>query len=170
MMPYFKTVMNVGVALLCVNLGLSAATAHAQGRFSPQSDEIKALASYVKVGTYHCFGQLTVDIKPRSDHLGYVNLTFKGTTHPMLPVPSNSGALRLESHAGAYFWLQLSAKNMLFSKNGSRVADDCHLKNAAPAPLMTNQLGNTLGITVPDLPVASPPPPPTAEDKKLLTD
>ena len=94
--------------------------------YKPQSEEVKIIASLIKSGRYNCEFNQHVDIKVRDDQLGYVDVTFKGKTSHMLPVVSNSGALRLESKVDHRFWLQLMSKSMLFdSQGGSRLADDC---------------------------------------------
>jgi Membrane-bound lysozyme-inhibitor of c-type lysozyme len=151
-----------------VGLNIWTMTAQVQAqvfRFQAQNDTIKELASTVISGTYQCFNNQTVTVKTRADHLGYVDLSFKGHTHHMVPVPSNSGALRLESKAGGLFWLQLSTKSMLFTNAGSRVADDCRNQSAPPPPAST---GSALDIQVIDLPTAPPPPPPSELEQKQL--
>ena len=113
--------------LLTVLFGLCLAPAAARAFvFKPQSEQIKAIAAQFLTIRFNCeFGQ-HVDIKVRADHLGYVDVTFLGKTSHMLPVVSDSGALRLESELDHKFWLQLSVKGMLFdTQEGSRVADDC---------------------------------------------
>jgi hypothetical protein len=46
--------------------------------------------------------------------------------YSMVPVPTLSGAIRLEDSAAGVVWLQLSNKSMLMSqKLGWRLADDC---------------------------------------------
>ena len=116
---------NVLVCLGVLTLGASA-----QARafvFKPQSEEIQAIAAQITSTRFNCQFGRHVDVKARTDHLGYVDVTFNGKTSHMLPVVSNSGALRLESAADHRFWLQLSVKSMLFdSHGGSRLADDCH--------------------------------------------
>jgi hypothetical protein len=111
--------------------------AHAEGKkpatkgfqFVPQNDEIKALAQRFISGTYGCeFGEV-VTVKVRADHPGYIDLTHHKHTHHMLPVVTDTGALRAESALEGGVWLQLPTKNMLMnSKKGQRLADDCQLK------------------------------------------
>jgi hypothetical protein len=95
--------------------------------FSPQSDEIKALAEQFKGGKFHCEFNETLTIVPNKEHHGYLTLTHKKAVANMLPVPTDTGALRLESKAAGLVWLQLPTKSMLMnSKIGQRLADDCH--------------------------------------------
>jgi hypothetical protein len=48
----------------------------------------------------------------------------------MLPVPTNTGALRLEGKASGLVWLQLPTKSMLMNnKLGQRMADECYAAN-----------------------------------------
>jgi hypothetical protein len=96
--------------------------------FTPQSDEIKALAEQFKGGKFHCEFNETLTIVPNKEHHGYLTLTHKKTVANMLPVPTNTGALRLEGKSAGLVWLQLPTKSMLMnSKIGQRLADDCHV-------------------------------------------
>jgi hypothetical protein len=102
----------------------------AASAFTPQSDEIKALADKFKGGTFNCEFNETLTIVPNKEHAGYLTLTHKKTVANMLPVPTNTGALRLEGKPSGLVWLQLPTKSMLMnSKIGQRLADDCHAAN-----------------------------------------
>jgi hypothetical protein len=102
-----------------------------------QPEEIQQIARWVDAGVYDCFDHQTVTITKRLDYLGYVDLQAKGKTYRTLPVVSNTGAVRLESKTDGVYWLQLSAKSMLFNaRTGSRMIDDCQPRN--PAPVVTN--------------------------------
>ncbi len=98
--------------------------------FTPQSDEIKTLAEQFKGGKFHCEFNETLTITHDKEHHGYLTLTHKKTVANMLPVPTNTGALRLEGKSAGLVWLQLPTKSMLMnSKIGQRLADDCHAVN-----------------------------------------
>jgi hypothetical protein len=98
--------------------------------FATQTDEIKTLAEKFKGGTFNCEFNETLSIVPNKEHPGYLTLTHKKTVANMLPVPTNTGALRLEGKASGLVWLQLPTKSMLMnSKIGQRLADDCHAAN-----------------------------------------
>ncbi len=98
--------------------------------FAPQSDEIKALAEKFNGGMFQCEFNETLTIAPNKEHPGYLTLRHKKITANMLPVPTNTGALRLESKTAGLVWLQLPTKSMLMnSKIGQRLADDCHAAN-----------------------------------------
>ncbi len=98
--------------------------------FVPQSEDIKALADQFNGGRFNCEFNETLTIVPNKDHAGYLTLTHKKTVANMLPVPTNTGALRLESKTAGLVWLQLPTKSMLMnSKIGQRLADDCHAAN-----------------------------------------
>jgi hypothetical protein len=94
--------------------------------FSPQSEETQALAAKFQGGTFHCEFNQTLTITANAEHPGYLTLKHKKIVANMLPVPTSTGALRLESKAGGLVWLQLPSKSMLMnSKIGQRLADDC---------------------------------------------
>ncbi len=157
----FSTYLALGAVCVSGNV-------HAQSfRFAPQSGDVQQIAAWVVPGKYDCFGNQSVTVTVRADHPGYVDLSHKGSTHHMLPVASNTGAVRLESKTGGVFWLQLPAKSMLFSNKGSRIADDCH--NHAVQRVVP-PIGDTLQIQVTDLAIAPPPPPPTEAEQKQMTE
>jgi hypothetical protein len=98
--------------------------------FVPQSEAIKTLAEQFKGGRFDCEFDNSLTIVPNPAHPGYLTLTHKGTVANMLPVPTNTGALRLEGKASGLVWLQLPSKSMLMnSKIGQRLADECHAAN-----------------------------------------
>jgi hypothetical protein len=98
--------------------------------FVPQSEAIKTLAEQFKGGRFNCEFDNSLTIVPNPAHPGYLTLTHKGTVANMLPVPTNTGALRLEGKASGLVWLQLPTKSMLMNnKLGQRVADECHAAN-----------------------------------------
>ncbi len=96
----------------------------------PQSEEIKNLTAQFRGGKFNCEFDNSLTIEPNPAHPGYLTLTHKGTVANMLPVPTNTGALRLEGKASGLVWLQLPSKSMLMNnKLGQRVADECHAAN-----------------------------------------
>jgi hypothetical protein len=98
--------------------------------FVSQSEEIKNLAAQFRSGKFNCEFDNSLTIEPNPAHPGYLTLTHKGTISNMLPVPTNTGALRLEGKASGLMWLQLPTKSMLMNnKLGQRVADECHAAN-----------------------------------------
>jgi hypothetical protein len=119
----------------------AAAAKTAVPQFIEQSAETQQLAQWIVAGQYACFDHQTVLITPRTDFAGYIDLQTKGKTYHLLPVASNTGALRLESKADNLFWLQLSVKSMLFnSRTGIRIVDDCQPNNPPPAPISAPEL------------------------------
>lgn len=104
--------------------------------FITQPEPIQQIASLVVSGTFNCFEGKTITLIPRTDYIGYIDVQFNGKSYVFLAVNSNTGAVRLENAASNLFWLQLPIKNMLFnSRTGSRVLDDCQLKNPIPNPV-----------------------------------
>jgi hypothetical protein len=98
--------------------------------FVPQSEAVKTLAEQFKGGRFDCEFDNSLTIVPNPAHPGYLTLTHKGTVANMLPVPTNTGALRLEGKASGLVWLQLPTKSMLMNnKLGQRMADECYASN-----------------------------------------
>jgi len=84
------------------------------------------IADRVHVGHFPC--ELGASIRMTADaHTpGYFDLQGKGYKYRMRPVPTSTGAIRLEDEKAGAVWLQLANKSMLMDqKNGRRLADEC---------------------------------------------
>jgi hypothetical protein len=69
---------------------------------------------------------LAVQMTADTNTPGYFNLQGKGYKYRMKPVPTSTGAIRLEDEKAGAVWLQLANKSMLMDqKNGRRLADEC---------------------------------------------
>lgn len=85
------------------------------------------LAKHVQTGDIACEDKLRVKVVPLPDAPGYfhVQLGVKDRFE-MMPVPTQTGAVRLEDTQRGGVWIQLPAKSMLMNaKLGQRMADAC---------------------------------------------
>jgi hypothetical protein len=85
-----------------------------------------SIAERVHVGHLPC--ELGASVRMTADKKtpGYFNLQGKGYKYRMKPVPTSTGAIRLEDEKAGAVWLQLANKSMLMDqKNGRRLADEC---------------------------------------------
>lgn len=88
-------------------------------------DEL-AIAERVYQGQLPCELGASVHLEADASQPGYFFLHGKGFRYRMHPVPTSTGAIRLEDSKAGVVWLQLANKSMLMDqKRGRRVADDC---------------------------------------------
>lgn len=86
-----------------------------------------AIAQKVYTGKLPCeLGEsVTMTADPQSP--GRFDMQFKKAHYHLSPVPTDTGAVRLEDPKSGAVWLQLPGKSMLLNeKLGQRLADDCH--------------------------------------------
>ena len=111
---------------------------------APLGEAELAVAPQVYVGELPCELGQRVHLQPDPVHPGYFHLQVKQQRFHLRPVPTSTGAVRLEDPAQGAVWLQLANKSMLMNqKLGRRMADECmgpvqqamteHLKHN-PAP------------------------------------
>ena len=85
-----------------------------------------AIAERVQVGLLPCELGASVNLSPDHDKPGYFDVSGKNFKFRMFPVPTTTGAVRLEDRKAGAVWLQLANKSMLMNqKNGTRLADEC---------------------------------------------
>lgn len=85
-----------------------------------------AVADKVVVGKIPCELATHVTITPDSRTAGRFILEIGRAKHVMVPVPTSTGAVRLEEAKSGAVWLQLANKSMLMNqKLGKRLADAC---------------------------------------------
>ena len=90
------------------------------------SAEQLVVADKVMVGIIPCELSTTVSISPHAQSAGRFVLTLGRQQHLMEPVPTSTGAVRLEDGASGMVWIQLANKSMLMNqKLGKRLADEC---------------------------------------------
>ena len=85
-----------------------------------------AIAERVQVGKIPCELGASVTLTADAKNPGYFNMHGKNFDFRMFPVPTSTGAIRLEDQRAGAVWLQLANKSMLMSqKLGIRLADEC---------------------------------------------
>jgi hypothetical protein len=92
----------------------------------PLSPELLAIAERVQTGRIPCELGHNVALLPDEKSPGYFTITTGSARFRAIPVPTTTGAIRLEDKARGGVWLQLANKSMLLDeKNGKRLADEC---------------------------------------------
>jgi hypothetical protein len=85
-----------------------------------------AVAEQVHTGRIVCEMGNVVHITPDAQNRGFFTLQMGKHRFHVSPVPTASGAIRLEDAQQGAMWLQLANKSMLMnSKLGQRMADEC---------------------------------------------
>ena len=121
----FKWHQCSGVLLSCLALVFCSAFAPSASAID-LDEKAMAVAEQVHTGRIVCELGNVVQITPDPQNRGFFMLQMGKHRFHVSPVPTSTGAIRLEdAHAGA-MWLQLSNKSMLMnSKLGQRMADEC---------------------------------------------
>ena len=89
-----------------------------------------SIAERVYVGKLPCELGAAVTLTADAKAPGYFDVQGKNFKYRMFPVPTTTGAIRLEDRKAGAVWLQLANKSMLMNqKIGTRLADEC----ASPA-------------------------------------
>ena len=92
-----------------------------------------AIAERVHVGKLPCELGASVTLTADAKYPGYFDMHGKNFKYRMFPVPTSTGAIRLEDQKAGAVWLQLANKSMLMNqKLGIRLADEC----ASPAQMV----------------------------------
>lgn len=90
------------------------------------SAEQLAIADMVTTGRISCADGHSVTLTPDAKIKGAFDLKFGSTKYDVEPVPTKSGAVRLEDRKTGIVFMQLANKSMLFNERaGKRLADDC---------------------------------------------
>ena len=85
-----------------------------------------AIAERVQVGKLPCELGASVTLTADAKNPGYFDMQGKNFSYRMFPVPTSTGAIRLEDQKAGAVWLQLANKSMLMNqKLGIRLADEC---------------------------------------------
>lgn len=84
------------------------------------------IAERVHTGVMPCELGTSVLIEPDPKSPGYFNVTTRKLKYRMFPVPTSTGAVRLEDQRAGAVWIQLGNKSMLLNQAaGQRLADEC---------------------------------------------
>jgi hypothetical protein len=110
------------------------------------SPEQVSIASIVQTGRINCELGQSVTITPNARTQGAFDLSFAGRSYDVVPVPSKTGAIRLENARSGIVYMQLANKSMLLDeRQGRRMADDC-ISPAQQAVATQMKTQNTPGI------------------------
>lgn len=102
---------------------LAAAVIAAERALTPEE---LAVAEQVHVGPLPCELGARVQVTADARSPGYFDVEHGRHRYRMFPVPTTTGAIRLEDPQRGAVWLQLANKSMLMNqKVGRREADDC---------------------------------------------
>ena len=84
------------------------------------------IAERVHIGKLPCELGSAVTLTADAKAPGYFDVQGKNFKYRMFPVPTTTGAIRLEDRKAGAVWLQLANKSMLMNqKLGTRLADEC---------------------------------------------
>ena len=90
------------------------------------TDDQLAVAEHVQVGGMPCELGARVAVSSDPAVKGRFLLELGRQKFVMVPVPTTTGAVRLEDAASGAVWLQLANKSMLMDqRHGHRLADEC---------------------------------------------
>ncbi len=88
--------------------------------------EVMTIAAKVHIGMLVCEHRQTLMLWPDTALPGRFILKMNKTVYRMTPVPTDSGAVRLEDEKTGAVWIQTLEKSMLMDSHRSkRVADQC---------------------------------------------
>jgi hypothetical protein len=108
----------------------SAGTKHPPAKTAPApatlTDEQLSIAQIVHTGRIACADGQSVTITPDAKMQGAFDLKFGSAKYGVVPMPSKSGAVRLENKKTGVVYMQLANKSMLFNeRQNRRLADNC---------------------------------------------
>jgi hypothetical protein len=90
------------------------------------TDEQLSIAQIVTTGRIACADGKSITITADAKTQGAFDLQFASVKYDVVPVPTKSGAVRLEDSKTGLVFMQLANKSMLFNERQSRrLADDC---------------------------------------------
>jgi hypothetical protein len=90
------------------------------------TEEQISIAQIVHTGRIACADGQSVTITPDPKINGAFDLLLGKAKYDVVPVPTKSGAVRLEDSKTGIVFMQLANKSMLFNeRQGKRLADDC---------------------------------------------
>jgi hypothetical protein len=121
-----KPVVKTSSKKTVVAKAMPSAAAPAAAVAASLSPEQVSIAQIVQTGRINCELGQSVTITPDARTQGAFDLSFAGRTYDVVPVPSKTGAIRLENARSGIVYMQLANKSMLLNeREGRRMADDC---------------------------------------------
>ena len=117
---------NLYSAAPALTAAVAASGAAAAVAQSGTSNDVLAIAERVHQGRIACElgAHVTVSADPVAP--GHFHVEGKGFKYYMSPVPTSTGAVRLEDTNAGAVWLQIANKSMLMNQRlGQRLADEC---------------------------------------------
>jgi hypothetical protein len=114
------------------------------------SPEQLSIAQIVTTGRIPCGEGKSVTLTADTRTQGAFDLAFSGARYDVVPIPTASGAVRLEDKKSGLVYMQLANKSMLFNeKQSRRLADDCQ---SDQQKAVADQMAKQPGVSVLDAP------------------
>ena len=111
---------------ITVSLGLTMVSILTPLVAQELSKEVLSIAAKVHTGALVCEGRQMIMLWPDTAMLGRFILKMNKSVYRMAPVPTASGAVRLEDDKTGTVWIQTLEKSMLMdSRRSQRLADEC---------------------------------------------
>ena len=111
---------------IIVTVGLSMFSLSAPLAAQEASKEVLSIAAKVHTGALVCKDRKMIMLWPDTALPGRFILKMNKRVYRLTPVPTVSGAVRLEDDETGAVWIQTSEKSMLMDSVGSqRLADEC---------------------------------------------
>jgi hypothetical protein len=103
---------------------IASGIAAAEAALTPAELDV---AAQVHTGRFPCEAGMTIELLADASVPGMFDLRLQAQRFRLSPVPTSTGAIRLEDAKLGVVWLQLANKSMLMNqKLGRRIADECH--------------------------------------------
>ncbi len=111
---------------ITVSVGLSMFALSTPLAAQEVSKEVLSIAAKVHTGALVCEGRKMIILWPDTALSGRFILKMNKRVYRLTPVPTASGAVRLEDDETGAVWIQTSEKSMLMdSVRSQRLADEC---------------------------------------------
>jgi len=127
-----------------VAAGMGLLLASAPTAAQEVTDEWLAIAAKVHTGALMCEGRQMITLWPDKSAVGRFVLKMNKSVYRLTPVPTESGAVRLEDEQTGAIWIQTWEKSMLLdSRRSKRLADECQSPAQKTAAQQTPASGKT---------------------------
>ena len=111
---------------ISVSVGLTMFFLSAPLEAQEVTKEVLSIAAKVHTGALVCEGRQMITLWPDTELPGRFILKMNKRVYHLTPVPTASGAVRLEDDRTGAVWIQTIEKSMLMdSVNSQRLADGC---------------------------------------------